>query len=56
MASKYRKKCSKSLAIKEMKIKMTLRFHSLQSQWLLSTTQSAINAGKDVGEKEPLHC
>jgi hypothetical protein len=27
MAEKYLKKCSKSLVIKEMQIKMTLRFH-----------------------------
>jgi hypothetical protein len=38
------KKCSPSLAIKEMQIKTTLRFHF--------TTN---NVGQDVGEKESLY-
>jgi hypothetical protein len=34
MANKYMKKCSTSQAIKEIKIKTTLRFYRTQSDWL----------------------
>jgi hypothetical protein len=43
-----------SLAMKEMQIKMTLRFHLTPSEWLSSRKQIT-NTGKDVGRKEPLH-
>jgi hypothetical protein len=48
------KKSSTSLAIKEMHIKTTLRFHFLQSEWLSPKKQATINAGEDTGKKEPL--
>jgi hypothetical protein len=41
------------LAIKEVQIKMTLRFHLTQSEWLASVTQTIANAGKDVGKRKP---
>jgi hypothetical protein len=50
MAKKHMKKCSTSLAIKEMQIKTTLRFPLTPIR--LARKQMA-NAGKDVGEKEP---
>jgi hypothetical protein len=53
MANEYMK-CSIFLAIKEMQIKRTLRFHLTPVRWLSSRTQTA-NAGEDVGEKGSLH-
>jgi hypothetical protein len=54
MAKKHMKKCSTSLAIKEMKIKKMLRF---LLEWLPSRTKTTTNVGEDVGEKGTLiHC
>jgi hypothetical protein len=53
MAKKHVKKCSPSLAIKEMQIKTTLRFHL--SPVRIATIKNTINnnVGYSVGKKEP---
>ena len=51
MAEKHLKKCSKSLVIREIQIKMTLRFYLTPIKMVRSYTQEPACAGKDV-EKE----
>jgi hypothetical protein len=48
MANKYMNKCFVSLAIKEMQIKMTLRFHLTPLRMTIIKTQTTTNAGKDA--------
>jgi hypothetical protein len=54
MTNKYMKKCSTSLAIKEMQIKTTLK---ISSDPVRITVQSKTktNAGKDTMKQEPLY-
>jgi hypothetical protein len=51
MDKKHMKKCSSSLAIKEMQINTTLRFLLLE---LLPSRTPTTNVGEDVGEKGAL--
>jgi hypothetical protein len=54
MAKKHMKKCSPPLAIEEMQIKTTLRFHLTPVSMAITPTT---NVGEDKGEKGTLiHC
>jgi hypothetical protein len=54
MVKKHMKKCSPSLAIKEMQIKTTLRFHLTPVRTaIIKNTNNSNNFGEDVGKKEP---
>jgi hypothetical protein len=52
MASKYMKKCSTSLVIKEMQIK-TLRFHLILVRMTIIKDKTTTNAGEDMVKQEP---
>jgi hypothetical protein len=47
------KKCSASLTIKEMGIKMTLRFHLTPDR--MAIIKKTTNIGKYAGKKKPLY-
>jgi hypothetical protein len=54
ISNKYMKKCSTSLAIKEIQIKMTLIFHLASVKMTIKSVASTY-AGDDAKEKETLY-
>jgi hypothetical protein len=55
MSKNHMKKCSPSLAIKEMQIKTTLRFHLTPVRRAIIKNNTNNSVGEDVGKKEPLY-
>jgi hypothetical protein len=55
MAKKHIRKWSPSLALKEMQIKNTLRFHLTPVRIVIIKNTTTTGVGEDVGKKEPLH-
>jgi hypothetical protein len=53
LAIKEMKKCSPSLAIKEMQIKTILRFHLTPIRTAIIKNTTTTNVGEDAGENEP---
>jgi hypothetical protein len=53
MAKKYMKKCSTLLAIKEMQIKTTLRFHFIPFGMSIIKNTSSTHVGQVVGKRNP---
>ena len=54
MASKYMKRCSKSLVIREIQNETTVRYHFISVR--MSVIKKKItNAGKDVENRETLY-
>ena len=53
MAHRHKKRCSMSLAIREIQIKTTTRYHFTPVRWSSLINQQITNAGKAVEKKEP---
>ena len=52
MANKHMKRCSTSLIIRELQIKITVRYHLTRVRMAIIKSLQTINAGKGVEKKK----
>ena len=52
MASKYMKRCSTSLILREMQIKTTMRYHLTPVRMAIIKSLQTVNAGEGVEKRE----